>query len=124
MYLLISIWNKIIVDNYQEKLNIDLFKVLDPLSIKSGWIGEKQGMITLPAIFFHNIAKYFEAKSPADFIIRLYSEYGQGKAFLYFACELFKIFLKESLRILSVLYNENQNDIFLENLPERLDYCY
>ena len=87
MYLLISIWNKIIADNSQEKLNIDLFKVLDPLSIRSGWTGEKQAMITLPAIFFHDIAKYFEAKSPADFIIRLYSEYEQGKAFLYFACE-------------------------------------
>ena len=83
---MISIWNKIIADNCQEKLNIDLFKVLDRLSIRSGWI-EKQAMITLPAIFFHDIAKYFEAKSPADFIIRLYSEYGQGKAFLYFACE-------------------------------------
>ena len=52
------------LQEYQKKLNKDSFKVRGPLSIKPGWIGEEQGMINWPAICFHDIAKYFETKSP------------------------------------------------------------
>ena len=80
------------LQEYQEKLNIDLFKVPDPLSIKSGWNGEEQGMINWPSNYFDDIDKHFEAKSPTDFINRLHSEYKQGKAYHYVACELVQEF--------------------------------
>ena len=59
----------------------------DSLSIKSGWIGEDQGIINWSGIHFHDIAKYFEEKSPNDFINRLHSGYKQEQAYCYIACE-------------------------------------
>ena len=44
-------------------------------------------MINWHAIYFHDIDKYFDAKSPTDFINRMHSKYKQGKAYRYFACE-------------------------------------
>ena len=43
-------------------------------------------MIKWPAIYLHDITKYFEAKSPTDFINGLHSGYQQGKSCHYFAC--------------------------------------
>ena len=41
----------------KKQLKIDSFKVPDSLSIKSGWIGEDQGIINWSGIHFHDIAK-------------------------------------------------------------------
>ena len=58
----------------------------DPLTLKSGWIGEFKGIQNWPSIFYTDIANLLSLTQP-HFIKRLESKYRQGKAYRYFLCE-------------------------------------
>ena len=68
----------------------------DPLTLKSGWIGEARRIQNWPSIFYTDIANLLSLTQP-DFINRLESGYKQGKAYRYFSCEFVReIYITES----------------------------
>ena len=85
-----------IMNEYKAKLIINKDIVIpDPLTLKSGWIGEVKGIQNWPSIFHTDIANLLSLTQP-DFIKRLESECKQGKAYLYFSCEFVReIYINE-----------------------------
>ena len=65
---------KCIREEYKVKLvvNKDIF-IPDPLTLKSGWIGEVKGIENWPSIFYTDIANLLSLTQP-DFIKRLENE--------------------------------------------------
>ena len=83
-------------DEYKAKpvINKEIV-ILDPLTLKSGWIGEVKGIQNWLSIFYMDIAYLLSLTQP-DFIKRLESEYKQGKAYRYFSCEFVReIYINE-----------------------------
>ena len=74
---------------YKQKLNIEDETILDPTDLKVGWIGEKNGMVQWPRLYFSNISRYYSSVlGKTDLINRLEREYKQGKAYRYFSNNL------------------------------------
>ena len=69
----------------------------DPLTIKNGWVGEKNGMSLWPKIFFMDISKYYlKVISRNDLWQRVACEYKEGKAYRYFANGfIWEVFINE-----------------------------
>ena len=92
MYLLTSIWNRIIKDTYKNTTRNQIlvqWKYQTPSQSNQNGLEKNKAwcVINWPAIYNHDIATYFKAKSQIDFINRLHSRYKQGKAYWYFAWE-------------------------------------
>ena len=83
-------------EEYKAKLVFNKNCVVpDPLTLKTGWIGEKNGICYWPSVIYKDIATLLSFTQP-DFIKRLESEYKQGKAYRYFSCEFVReIFFNE-----------------------------
>ena len=83
-------------EEYKAKLIINKDIVIpDPLTLKSGWIGEVKGTQNWPSIFYTDIANLLSLTQP-DFSKCLESEYKQGKAYRYFSCEFVReIYINE-----------------------------
>ena len=76
---------------YKTKLIINKNIVTpDPLTLKSGWIGEAKGIQNWPSIFCTDIANLLSLTQP-DFIKCLESEYKQAKVYRYFSCEFVRV---------------------------------
>ena len=87
---------KCIWEEYKAKLVINKDIVIpDPLTLKSGWIGEVKGIQNWPSSFYTDIANLLSLTQP-DFNKCLESEYRQGKAYRYFSCEFVReIYINE-----------------------------
>ena len=56
------------------------------MTLKSGWIGENNGICKWPTLIYKDIANYMSMLGP-EFISKLEREYKLGKAYRYFSCE-------------------------------------
>ena len=74
-----------VLEEYSLKLVCGDTTVPDPLTLKDGWIGEQNGVIHWPSVYYHDIAAFLKMLGP-EFIMRLEREYKLGKAHRYFAC--------------------------------------
>ena len=72
-----------ILEEHKGKLKVDGNVIPDPIAMKTGWVGEENGISKLPSIFYNDIANYLKIRGP-DFINRLYREYKLGKVYRYF----------------------------------------
>ena len=90
---------RVLLDEYQSKLNVDGNVFPDPISTKTGWIGEKNAITKWPTMIYKDMAAYFELSGPR-FIAQLEREYKLGKAYRYFSGE----FVRE------IYYHEIQKD--------------
>ena len=83
-------------EEYKAKLVINKDIVIpDPLTLKSGWIGEVKGIQNWPSTFYTDIANLFSLTQP-DFTKRLESEFKQWKAYQYFSCKFVReIYINE-----------------------------
>ena len=76
---------------YKTKLIINKNIVTpDPLTLKSGWIGEAKGIQNWPSIFCTDIANLLSLTQP-DFMKCLESKYKQAKVYRYFSCEFVRV---------------------------------
>ncbi|XP_065659185.1 uncharacterized protein LOC136083633 [Hydra vulgaris] len=75
---------RLLLDIYTEKfLSCNL---PDPLSLKSGWCGEEEGMRSWPSLYFMDIERYFLKISRQENLCRkLESEYKGGKSYRYYS---------------------------------------
>ena len=78
-----------VLDEYVAKLMIDDKVMPDPMSLKDGWLKEKEtggnhGILQWPSMIYVDIANFVGLSQP-DFLKRLQSEYKQGKCYRYFA---------------------------------------
>ena len=71
---------------YKSKLSQQNNSLPDPLGIKTGWIGENNGITKWPSLIYKDIADHLSLLGP-DFISRLEREYKLGKSYRYFAGE-------------------------------------
>jgi len=65
---------------YKSKLFLSGDCLPDPFTLKSGWIGEKDGKNRWPSIYITDISTYIEGCSPRELVTRLMGEYKLGKA--------------------------------------------
>ena len=56
------------------------------MGIKTGWIGENNGITKWPSLIYKDIAEHLSLLGP-DFISRLEREYKLGKSYRYFTDE-------------------------------------
>ena len=79
-----------ILEEYTAKLVVQDTVIPDPMSLKDGWLKEKDnngdGLLHWPSVDYLDIANYIGLTQP-DFIKRLQSDYKQGKCYRYFACD-------------------------------------
>ena len=75
---------RLILEEYKGRLKVDGDVIPDPMALKTGWVGEKNGVSKWPSIFYNDIANYLKKFGP-DFINHLDREYKLGKAYRYFA---------------------------------------
>ena len=68
-----------ILDGYKGKRKVDGDVIPDPMALKTGWVGEENGVLKSSSIFYNDIAKYLKLLGPG-FIIHLDQEYKLGKA--------------------------------------------
>ena len=60
---------------YKQKLNIEDETIPDPTDLKVGWIGEENGMVQWPRLYFSNISRYYSSVlGKTDLINRLERE--------------------------------------------------
>ena len=65
---------------------IEYETIPDPIDLKSGWIGEEQGMSTWPRLYLTDIIRFYDKViGKCDLIQRIECEYTQGKAYRYFS---------------------------------------
>ena len=70
---------RVLLDEYQSKFNIQGNIIPDHLLTKTGWIGEKKAITRWPTIIYKDMADYFELSGPR-FIEKLEREYKLGEA--------------------------------------------
>ena len=79
-----------VLEEYTAKLVVKDTVIPDPMSIKEGWLKEKDnsgdGILHWPSVDYLDIANYIGLTQP-DFIKRLQSDNKQGKCYRYFACD-------------------------------------
>ncbi|XP_053389785.1 uncharacterized protein LOC128552753 isoform X2 [Mercenaria mercenaria] len=75
---------------YQGKLVVEGEIILDPISIKNGWLTEKLGRPKWPSVYITDISDYLNTKNPETLMKRLLNEYKEGKAYRYFSSEWVK----------------------------------
>ena len=73
------------------------------MALKTGWVGEENGVSKWPSIFYNDIANYLKILGP-DFINKLDRKFKLGKAYSYFADN----FVRE---------------IYYHNISEKSKYC-
>ena len=63
--------------------------MLDPFSLQNGWLAEKKetGLAKWPSFYYENIEKSLKS---SDLLLRLESNYKEGKAYRYYKCEFAK----------------------------------
>ena len=77
---------------HQERASLAEYKkkfedlsISDPMSIKTGWLGEKSGIKSWPQVYFMDISSYYKKViSKDDLWQRVECEYKEGKAYRYF----------------------------------------
>lgn len=56
------------------------------MTVKDGWVGEKEGICTWPKLYIMDISRYYlEVISRSNLWQRLECEYKEGKAYCYFS---------------------------------------
>ena len=55
---------RVLLDEYQSKLNIEGHVIPDPLLTKTGWNGEKKAITRWPTMIYKDMADYFELSGP------------------------------------------------------------
>ena len=79
------------LEEYKKKLVISGTVLPDPLGLRKGWVGEKDGIQKWPSLYVTDISKYFNnVIDSVDLIHRLECEYKEGKAYRYFTDEFIK----------------------------------
>ena len=82
-----------IMDEYKKKLIVNGEILPDPFSLKDDWLAEKKGtgMSKWPSVYYMNIERFLcKINDSSDLLMRLESEYKEGKAYRYFKCEFVK----------------------------------
>ena len=80
------------------KQNFMQLYLSDPLVIKEGWIGEKEGMSLWPKLYFMYISRYFsQVVSRENLWQRLECEYKEGKAYRYYSNDFVSEVLRNTL---------------------------
>ena len=92
-----------ILEEYEGKLKVDGGVIPDPIALKTGWVGEENGISKWPSTFYNDIANYLKIYRP-DFINRLDRKYKFGKACRYFA-------------------DNFAREIYYHNISEKSKYC-
>jgi len=71
------------MEEYKSKLFIRETVIPDPLTLKDGWLEEKEAMQCWPQLYFCDITEYLRLQSPAELYQRVCTEYKEGKAYRY-----------------------------------------
>ena len=75
---------RLLLKEYKQKFM--QLSLSDPLVVKEGWIGEKEGMSLWPKLYFMDISRYFsQVVSRENLWQRLECEYKEGKAYRYYS---------------------------------------
>ena len=95
---------------YNSKLVNENRVVLDPVSLKYGWLKEKDskkedGILQWPSTDYLDIANIIGLTQP-DFLKRLQSNCKQWKCYRYFICEFVREFLYHPITATSVMFFE------------------
>jgi len=69
------------MDEYKLKLCIKDTVIPDPLTLKDGWLGEKEALHFWPQLYFCDMTQYLRLHSPAELYQRVCTEYKEGKAY-------------------------------------------
>ena len=84
--------HRVTLEQYRNKLKTETHVVPDPVSLKSGWIGESiPDKKKWSSLYYMDIAKYLKENSLSDCLLhRLNCEYKEGKTLRYFSCDFVK----------------------------------
>ena len=75
-----------VLQQYLSKFSFDDCDLADPLILKNGWLGEKDGIKLWPRLYFMDISRYFASVLGRENLLqRLECEYKEGKAYRYYA---------------------------------------
>jgi hypothetical protein len=77
--------NEIAIE-YRDKLTVDkLISIRDPFKIKSGWLGENEGVANWPMLLYPDIFNYLMFH-PAELGSKDLNDYKNSKAYSYYKC--------------------------------------
>ena len=94
------------MDEYKERLVVDNKNLQDPLDIKSGWVGEEDGIKLWPQLYSTDITRFYgDVLNKKNIVQRVECEYKQGKAYRYFTDNFI-------------------SEVFYNNTSDESKYCY
>lgn len=71
---------RLLLVDYKDKLQFEGTVLPDPFSLNN-WIGERDGMVQWPQLYFTDITDYLRNRTPDVLYHRLCNEYKEGKAY-------------------------------------------
>ena len=93
---------RILKQEYKDKLVVDTDVIPDPLTLKSGWLKEDdEGLCKWPSLCLYDIAEYLKKKTTNELVKHLLNEYKEGKAYRYYSCGWVKEISYHSISITS-----------------------
>ena len=93
---------RILKQEYKDKLVVDTDVIPDPLTLKSGWLKEDdEGLCKWPSLCLYDIAEYLKKKTTNELVKHLLNEYKEGKAYRYYSCGWVKEVSYHSISITS-----------------------